>query len=137
MIPDNILWTGIIIALIYRLAETIFLTRNYAELIYYGLAIVAASGFFLLLYLISKGKWIGFGDVKLAILLGLILGWPNILIGLFLSYLIGAIIGTGLMISKKKKAKSEIPFAPFLITGTIFALIFGQNIINWYLNLIR
>ena len=79
----------------------------------------------------------GFGDVKLAILLGLILGWPNILIGLFLSFFFGAIIGVAMMILRKKSIKSEIPFVPFLITGTLVALFWSQQIIQWYLSLFQ
>ena len=76
----------------------------------------------------------GFGDVKLAILLGLLLGFPNILVGLFLSFFFGAIIGVALMLLSKKGFKSEIPFAPFLIFGTFTALFFGEQIIRWYIN---
>jgi len=76
----------------------------------------------------------GFGDVKLAILLGLLLGFPNILAGLFLSFFFGAIIGLILMLLQKKGLKSEIPFAPFLIAGTLVSMFFGDRIINWYFN---
>ncbi len=78
----------------------------------------------------------GFGDVKLAILMGLILGWPNILLGLFLGFLFGAIIGIGLIIFRRKKMKSEIPFGPFLAGGTLVALLWGEEIINYYLSLL-
>ncbi|PJA84391.1 MAG: hypothetical protein CO144_01935 [Candidatus Nealsonbacteria bacterium CG_4_9_14_3_um_filter_35_11] len=88
------------------------------------------------IFLISRGKWLGFGDVKLAFFMGLFLGFPDILVALFLAFLIGAMIGLGLIIFKKKGLKSEIPFGPFLITGTLIALFWGNQIINWYLNLI-
>jgi leader peptidase (prepilin peptidase)/N-methyltransferase len=77
----------------------------------------------------------GLGDVKFAFFMGLFLGWPNILTALFLAFSIGAIIGVGLIIFGKKGWKSEIPFGPFLVAGTFLAMFFGQNIINWYLNL--
>jgi len=76
----------------------------------------------------------GFGDVNLAFFMGLFLGWPNILVALFSAFLIGAIIGIGLIILGKKKLKSQVPFGPFLIIGTFIALFWGQNLINWYLN---
>ncbi len=136
IIPDIVLVPAVVWSLIYRISEIIFITKDYSQFIYFLLAIIIPCGFFLALYLLSKGTWIGFGDVKLGILLGLILGWPNILMGLFLSYLIGGIIGTGLIILKKKKIKSEVPFAPFLITGTMIAVFFGNRIIDWYLNLL-
>ena len=76
----------------------------------------------------------GFGDVKLAILMGLLLGVPNVLVALFLAFFLGAIIGLMLMVGKKKGLKSEIPFGPFLITGTFIATFWGSQIIQWYLN---
>ena len=76
----------------------------------------------------------GWGDIKLVFLIGLILGFPNILVSLFLAFLIGAIIGLGLIISGKKTLKSEVPFGPFLVTGTFLALFWGEKLINYYLN---
>jgi leader peptidase (prepilin peptidase)/N-methyltransferase len=67
--------------------------------------------------------------------MGLFLGWPNILVALFFSFLIGAIIGTGLIILGKKTLKSEVPFGPFLVTGTFISLFWGEMIIEWYLHL--
>lgn len=69
---------------------------------------VVAGIFFLLLFLISRGKWMGGGDVKLAFVIGLMLGWPNILVGLLLAFVMGAIFGVGLMLSKKKKWKDKL-----------------------------
>ena len=80
--------------------------------------------FFFLIVLISKGKGMGFGDVKLAGLMGLILGWPNIIFALFLSFLSGATVGLALVILNKKGLKSQIPFGPFLSASTIFVLVF-------------
>ena len=77
----------------------------------------------------------GIGDIKLAFLMGLFLGWPNILVALFLAFLIGAAVGLILIALSKKTFKSEVPFAPFLVTGTLLAMFFGQKILDWYLNL--
>lgn len=128
LIPDKVLFPAIAVAFLYRL----FQNPN-MQLFNYLLAVLAASGFFLFIFLISHGKWMGFGDVKLAILLGLLLGFPNILVGLFLSFFFGAIIGVILIYFQKKGLKSEIPFAPFLIVGTGVALFWGNQIISWYL----
>ena len=76
----------------------------------------------------------GFGDVKLAFLIGLFLGFPKILVALFLAFFIGALIGIGLILTKKKTLKSEVPFGPFLVAGTFLALFFGEKLIFWYLN---
>jgi leader peptidase (prepilin peptidase)/N-methyltransferase len=66
-------------------------------------------------------------------LMGLILGWQKTLVSLFFAFLLGAIIGIGLIVAKKKSLKSEIPFGPFLVTGTFISLFFGEEIINWYI----
>jgi len=87
-----------------------------------------------MIVLISRGKWLGVGDIKLAFLMGLFLGFPNILLALFLAFLIGAIIGIGLIVAGKKTLKSEVPFGPFLVTGTFLALFWGEKLINYYLN---
>ena len=97
------------------------------------LAGIAAGFFFLAIVLATRGKAMGVGDVKLAFFMGLLLGWPAILVALFFSFLIGAIIGIILMLLKKKTLKSEVPFGPFLVIGTYMALFWGDKIINWYL----
>ena len=94
-----------------------------------------ASAFFLSIVLVSRGRWMGVGDIKLAFLMGLLLGFPNILVALFFGFFIGAIIGIGLILARKKTLKSEVPFGPFLVTGTFIALFWGERIVNWYLSL--
>ena len=127
LIPDKVLFPAIGVALVYRFFEP-------AMLVNYLLAVAIASGFFFFIWFASRGRWMGFGDAKLAILMGLLLGFPNILVALFLAFLLGAVVGVGLIIFQKKGLKSQVPFGPFLITGTFLALFWGSQIINWYLN---
>jgi len=103
---------------------------NYSILSAFGAAI-----FFLTIVLISRGKAMGIGDIKLAFFMGLFLGFPNILVALFLAFLIGAIIGVGLILAKRKTLKSEVPFGPFLVTGIFIALFWGEKMIGWYFDL--
>jgi len=79
----------------------------------------------------------GVGDIKLAFFMGFFLGFPKIIVALFFSFFIGAIIGIGLILARRKKLKSEVPFGPFLATGTIIALFWGEYLVNWYLNLFK
>lgn len=95
----------------------------------------AVSGFFFLLYLVSRGRWIGFGDVKYGIFMGLFLGFPLTAVAWFFSYLFGAVIGGILIAMQRKGIKSEVPFGPFLIVGTSIAYFFGRGIIQWYLGI--
>jgi prepilin signal peptidase PulO-like enzyme (type II secretory pathway) len=129
LIPDAVLFPAIIVTIGYQL---IF---NLHFFLYTSLwASLGATVFFTAIFLVSRGAWMGFGDCKLAILLGLMLGFPGILVGLFLAFFLGAIIGLFVMVLKKKGLKSELPFAPFLITGTFIALLWGQQIVDWYLH---
>ena len=144
IIPDKVIYPAIAIAFLYQLFKIWdlgfvpnfeFRISNFQTLANPLLSAFLASLFFLMIVLISQGKWMGVGDIKLAFLMGLILSFPNILVALFLAFFIGAIIGIGLIIARKKTLKSEIPFGPFLVSGTFLALFFGQRILGWYLNL--
>ena len=92
---------------------------------------------FALFWLISGGRWMGFGDAKLALGIGWLLGLSSALSGLVLAFWSGAVIGVTLVIlSKKIKGhklgmKSEIPFAPFLVLGAFLAFIFELNLFNF------
>ena len=90
---------------------------------------------FFLMVAVSKEKWMGMGDAYLVILLGLILGWPQILLGLMLAFSIGAIVGIVMIVAKKKKMGSQIPFAPFLVLGSFITLFWYPQIISWYAGL--
>lgn len=100
------------------------------------LSAIIGLAFFLIQFLVSKGRWIGGGDLRLGFLMGLMLSWPNIIVGLMLSYFIGAIFGSGLLLFKKKKFNSQIPFGTFLAVGTLIAMLWGGDIISWYMGLV-
>ncbi|MEK7625425.1 MAG: prepilin peptidase [Patescibacteria group bacterium] len=95
------------------------------------------GGFFLFQYVVSKGKWIGGGDMHLGLLMGALLGWPNILVGLFVSYIVGAVISIGLILAGKKSMGSAIPFGTFLTVGTLVTMLWGDEIIKWYLGFLK
>ncbi|MDD5145534.1 MAG: prepilin peptidase [Candidatus Pacebacteria bacterium] len=136
IIPDKVIYAAILASGIWYLIAGIFLhLYSGQELLIFLYSAFFAALFFFIIVLISRGNWMGIGDIKLAFFMGLFLGFPKITVALFLAFLIGAIIGVGLIISRKRKFSSEIPFGPFLVTGTFLALFFGQNIISWYINL--
>jgi len=130
LILDKVLYPAVFITFLYRLLDYKSLLFNYLPVA------VLATLFFLFIFLVSRGKWMGFGDVKLAFLLGFFLGFPNVLAGFFFSFLIGAVVGVGLIIAKKSKLKSEVPFAPFLVIGSLIGFYFGEAFFDWYLSLI-
>ncbi len=132
IIPDKVVYPAIVVAILFIILNLYIV--NHKSIIGPLAAGLSASAFFLLIWLVSRGKWMGFGDVKLAFLMGLFLGWPNILVGLFLAFLMGSIVGLILIALKKKKMKSEVPFGPFLVLGTFVGLFWGEKIIHWYLS---
>ena len=83
---------------------------------------LGAGLFFLCLYLMTRRKGIGFGDVKYAFVMGLLLGFPGIIIGLYIAFLTGALIALILIVGRKKTFGSTISFGPFLVLGTFIAL---------------
>lgn len=85
-----------------------------------------SSAFFLFLVIITRGRGMGMGDVKYALLMGFILGIPKIIIGLYLAFLTGGVISIILIIAGLKKMKSTIPFGPFLVLGTAVTLFWGD-----------
>ncbi len=139
IIPDEVIYPAIIFASVFYLFSYLVKFNSYIGLEKFllnpFLSAIVASFFFFCLWFFSRGTWMGFGDVKLAFLMGLILGWPKIFLALFLSFFIGAIMGVGLILVKRKSVKSQIPFAPFLVGGTFIALFWGDKIINFYLNI--
>ncbi len=100
-------------------------------------ALACGSGAFIVffvLHLISP-RGMGFGDVKLSFVLGLALGWfgaGETVLGLFLGFLYGAVIGIGLLVSGVRSRTDPVPFGPFLAAGTITAVFAGTTILDWY-----
>ncbi len=90
-----------------------------------GLAMFIGFIFFFLQWIISSGKWLGAGDIRMGALMGAMLGYPAIIIALFLSYIIGGVFSLGLLIRKTKQLDSQIPLGTFLSIGTILELLFN------------
>lgn len=98
------------------------------------LGAVAAFGGLLVVHLIQP-RGMGMGDVKLAFLLGLFLGWfgwGHVLLGLFLGFLLGAVVGVILIATGVRSRKEAVPFAPFLAVGTVLTVLWGSPILDWY-----
>jgi leader peptidase (prepilin peptidase)/N-methyltransferase len=103
----------------------------------FGIAILCALGAFLVFFLIhfAKPAWLGFGDVRLAALLGLALGWMGpwyLFIGFLAANFLGAAIGIALIVAGKARRSTALPYGVFLAAGSLFALWLGAPIISWY-----
>ncbi len=135
VVPESVVLTAVIAAVFLRLLEI-----GLIGLIGPIAAGLGAGGFFLLFHLagraFSPAGWMGFGDVELAFLLGLLTGWPAVLPALFFSFLTGALVSITLILKKEKEFKQTVPFGPFLIVGTLFALVWGDAVVKWYVGLL-
>ncbi len=95
------------------------------------------SGVFWGLFEVSKGKWIGGGDVKIAVSLGLLAGSPlDAFLVLFAASVLGTLVALPLMLSKKAKANTKLPFGPFLIIATFLVFFWGGQLTDWYSSLL-
>lgn len=91
---------------------------------------VVASGFLLILHLLTKGKGMGMGDVKLAIFIGLLLGWKLTIVAFYIAFIVGALVGVILLFRKLVKKNTAIPFGPFLIIGTVVCWLLGDYVLD-------
>lgn len=122
-IPDEIVYPPILISFLHNIYST-------PDALFSG---IGASLFFLALVLVTRGKGMGVGDAKLAGLMGLVLGFPGIVVALMLAFLTGAIIGVILVLVGKKRFREHIPFGPFLTSATWISLFWGKTIWQFYL----
>lgn len=163
-IPDRITYPSIWFVLIYLLGLSIFkVCLLYAALsgsslgkyllppysnyfythaleiskpLFYGALMGLVLGlFFYFLIVITKGKGMGGGDLKLGVFLGLVFGFPYSLVVLMLSFLLGSLFGVGLILIGKKKFGQTIPFGPFLSLAGIVSIFWGGQILAWYLGI--
>jgi prepilin signal peptidase PulO-like enzyme (type II secretory pathway) len=127
IIPFNVI--GVTIAIV-----TFWYLLAGAEIINFLLSGLGIFVFFLLVFLATRGRGIGFGDVVFSFLMGYILGFPKILLGVYIAFLTGAFFSLILVVLNKKKFRGgTIPFGPFLVSGTIISLFWGEAIIKTFL----
>jgi len=125
LIPDIIVLPASAIIFLIN----ILLGKDWQNLL---ISVIIGAGFFLIQFLVSRGKWIGGGDIRLGLLIGASLGWPLVLYAIFLAYILGSIVGIGLLVARKKKWGSKLPFGAFLAPAAIIILFWGVRIAEWY-----
>lgn len=134
LLPNRILYPTALVAVVGRLAYIIGFESSKAEaFLQWILAVAVASGIFWLLFYISKGRWIGFGDVRLGLITGTILANPlNSFLMIMLASVLGTLFVLPSLITRSKSVSSKLPYGPFLIAATAISLLFGGGIIDWY-----
>lgn len=112
----------------------IHLALDYHNFLYYLIGMVSVSGFLFLLFIITGGRGIGGGDIKLMFAAGLLLGWKHIILALVIGCIIGSIVHLTLM---RIKGKGRVlAFGPYLSIGIFTVMLFGDQILNWYIGLL-
>ncbi len=136
LILNKVVYPGMAVALLLAL----FLPQPWlTQWMIPGVANAAIGGgigfvLFLLIAIISRGG-MGWGDVKLAALIGLATGFHLVFIALLMGAILGGVVAIALVVVKGKKRKEMIPFGPFLSLAAMVTLLWGSHILNWYLGL--
>lgn len=147
LLPNAITYPGFVIALLLSATITLLHLRppwslvlplpetlEFANVYFYNVLIGALCGFLLLLLVViaSRGG-MALGDVKLAALIGAMVGFPSVLVALFLAVIAGGLVAMVLLMARKRGRKDPIPFGPFLCAGAVAAMLWGRYILVWYL----
>ncbi len=127
IVPDTISLPAIVCIF----ALNYFATRSFVSLAIGG---VFGASWFLFQFLVSRGRWVGGGDIRLGAIMGVLLGHPLIWLGLMVSYMSGSVIALFLIALKRKKMESRLPFATILLPATFFTWIFGERMWDWYVS---
>ena len=135
LLPSRIIYVLTPLALLMALIRIINGSGQAKAVLDEALAVIIGGGIFYILFQVSKGKWIGGGDVRLGFLLGLIAGTPGrSLLLIFLASIIGSLTSLPLLFTNKVKKNTLIPYGPFLIVAIIIVQLFGHFILHWYQN---
>jgi leader peptidase (prepilin peptidase)/N-methyltransferase len=135
LILNKVVYPGMVVALLLALVPEPGFSQLAAMRVA-NAAIGGAIGFaiFFVIAIVSRGG-MGWGDVKLAALIGLATGFPLVVLAVIMGAILGGIVAVALIIAKKKKSKETIPFGPFLAVAAMVTLLWGSNILSWYLRL--
>lgn len=136
LLPDKIVFPLVGLAVVQAVVSSIY-QKDWEVALTAASGAVVISGMFYVLYQLSNGKWIGGGDVKLGLVLGMLAGGllPAFLV-LFAASVTGLAASLPAVLRGKANNKTQIPFGPFLILGLIVVKLFGGDIIDWYAGLI-
>jgi leader peptidase (prepilin peptidase)/N-methyltransferase len=138
ILPNKIVYPGIIISIVIAALGSIFgfepssIASSGLRLWIVDAAIGGGVGFALLLLpaILYRGG-MGWGDIKLAGLIGLVTGFPLVFIALFLAIIGGGLTAAILLLAKLKSRKDAIPFGPFLSLAAMATMFWGSDLLNW------
>jgi leader peptidase (prepilin peptidase)/N-methyltransferase len=133
LLPNRIIFPLIGLAVLQLILRTVVYDGGWQAIMSAFWGVLIASGIFYVLFQLSAGKWIGGGDVKLGIILGLIVGGPGkALLLIFTASLLGTLVALPFLLTGRMQRTSKLPFGPFLLTATVLVVLWGSSIITWY-----
>ena len=135
LLPNKLIYPLIFVSLAFFVGKMLIdqvAVASWPLEILFGL--LPITGIYGVLYLVSKGDWVGDGDVRLGVAIGLLLGWQGAWLVLILSNLLGFIYVLPGLLSHKLNPKSRVPFGPFLILATVVTFFAGKQITALYLS---
>ena len=135
LILNKVVYPSIVVALLLALVPQPWLAERLVDRVA-NAALGGGIGFgiFFLIAIASRGG-MGWGDVKLAGLIGLATGFPLVFFPIILGAILGAVVAVALVVAKKRTFKETLPFGPFLALAAMVTLLWGNNILSWYLGL--
>ncbi len=136
LIPDSAVIFLTLLAVGYRAALVLYGVMRPDDLTSTVIGVFGAVGFLYALWFGTKKRGMGFGDVKLMMPLGLLLGWQSTIVCLFLAFISGGVVGAYLLLTGKRSLKQPVPFGPFLIIAAFFSLVWGEVVFGWYMQLV-
>jgi leader peptidase (prepilin peptidase)/N-methyltransferase len=139
LLPDRLVASLVISALAFRCLIASIAPGGHVTVLLGGLwGVLLLAGLFYLLFTVSQERWIGGGDVKLAVALGLLAGGPlNSLFLLFTASAGGTVVSLPLLVAGRSWRGVRIPFGPFLLAATVVAVLFGPSVTGWYSGLFQ
>jgi leader peptidase (prepilin peptidase)/N-methyltransferase len=137
LLPNKIVFPLIALGVVQTLTQATVYHGGFHSLLDAAYAVAIAGGIYYALFQVSKGHWIGGGDVKLGYALGLFLMTPaKAFLMLFVASMLGLLLALPGIASKKLSITSRIPFGPSLIVASGLVILFGQAVIDWYVRLV-
>jgi prepilin signal peptidase PulO-like enzyme (type II secretory pathway) len=133
-LPDEFSIPAIVLSLIYAYCF------KHLSLSSIGIGVLIGAMFFMLQYVLTRGKGIGTGDIRLGIIMGALLGFPVVIFSLMIAYVGGSVVSLLLLATKKMTMKSALPLGVFLIPALVFTFVYEAEVIQFvnkllYLNL--
>ena len=134
ILPNHLVYPSFFIAAAGRLAYISFFASDKShQLELWVLSVLVSSGIFYLLHELSKGQWIGFGDVRLGLVTGTLLATPQkSLLMIFIASLLGTFGSIGVFANSRHVLNHRIAYGPYLIAACVIVVVFGSNMLDWY-----